>query len=647
MSLVLRRSYLKAKEHLVLPTSKQNRIQLQSSGFIVTRRSFGDDKYNHPEFSSSTILVENGFNVQELPVVVRKLKDISDIRNETKTADPANSSADAVNYQLIQAEFNQCVDLREVFSLLSKCTKITPNIALGAMERIYNLEKEPNPLINFKSDHVNMAKGAILDKLLKVVMKTEDTQTILNVLQSFSSFMEPYKQTFCDELLFRTVDNKLSVEQLCTFIEFLIENKSNPKYAETIDKLWVGFVEKEGDINENNIALVFSILPGLKASKRITLSLLEQKLSDLWFKIKVPVMQEILNSFIEEKYLSLQSFAIVGKWLYSNIHAVDEDALLDVVSKITRLNYTDNNIEKAIEKYMKLKSEKIESYVLIVGILNYCMQFKIRNIQILNSCSEYFVKNAEIIPTSFLKSYIYPFGLLNFDPKNSSEFWRSGEKILKDHFGKISVENLCSIMLSYIYMGKYPLELVSRVYSSEYLMKINNPEAMKSLHLIDTALALECEDYTGPLLPKDQWCKPVTQDARIKNIVSKIHDSLIIAAGGSDNLSINVMIPHFSDRTYLIDVLLHPAGLDTTLNWKAKSSRNENTALLIHLPDHYCSDNEELIGPQVMRIKHLRILGLKVASVKYSVISQFYTSFNTNDLQKYLKECINNAEECL
>lgn len=645
MALVLRRTCLKAKDHFV-QTSTKSRMQLPNTLSTVFR-SYCDDK-NNPEFSNSTILVENGFNVQELPVIIRKLKDITDIKD---TPSYETTTTDSASYNLIQSEFKQCVDLRDIFSLLSKCTKITPNIALGAMERIYDIEKEPNVLANHRDNQAHMAKGAILDKLLKVVTKTEDTQTILYILKSVSSFMEPYKYKFCDELLFRTIDNRITVEQICAFTSFLIENKSNPKYAETIDKLWVGFVEKERDIDETNIAMVFSLLPGLKVSKRIVLSLLEQKLSDLWSKIKVPVMQDILSSFVEEKYLSVESFATAGRWLYTNIHALDEDSLLDILTKFTRLKYTDDQVEKAVEKYMKLKGDKIESHVLIAGILNYCMQFQIRNKHILNSCSEYYVKNVIDIPPSFLKLYVYPFGFLYFDPGNSN-FWDMTEDILLNDYVKINIDDLTLIMLSYIYLEKYPLKLVRKVLSPAYLAKVNNNnniEAFRNLTAIDTALSLECmKNYGGPFIPKDQWSKPEVQDSRIKNIVNKIYQSLEAVAGGADRLSTDVMVPHFSDKTYMIDVMLHPPGLDVkTSYWKTKSSRNVNIALLVHLPDHYCSDNTQLVGPQVMRKKHLRLLGFKVVSVQYSIISQFYTSYNKEGLRQYLDDSISWAEESL
>ncbi|XP_035448788.2 FAST kinase domain-containing protein 3, mitochondrial-like [Spodoptera frugiperda] len=648
MSLVLRRTYLKAKNNILSPGTGNISVSGQLQTFVA--RTFSEDKSgNNPQFSSSTILIENGFNVQELPVAIKKLRNLADI-DDKPNEEQAASAQDTLSYQLIQEEFKQCLDLRDVFSLLSKCTKITPNIALGAIERIYDIEKNPNSLsLDPKIMQINLAKGAILDKLLKVVMKTEDTCTILEILNTVSSFMEPFKYKFHDELLLRVIDNKLSIDQLCEFINFLIKNKNDIKYSETIDKLWVGFVAKEKEIDENNIVQVFGILHGLKVSKRIILTLLEQKLCDLWFKIKVPVMQDILTSFVMEKYLSVQSFGVVGSWLCANIHALDEDSLLDIISKLTRLKYTDDKIEKAVEKYMRFRGDKVESHVLIVGLLNFCMQFQIYNKQILNSCCDYFLSNWHVVPPSFLKSFIYPFGYLQYDPVNNTEFWKLVDEIMNENFDKMTSCDLSSIILSSIYLGKYPSALVRRMLSPEYLAKVKNADMWKRFYLIDTAMTLECEKYLGPLLPKDQWSKPITQDFRVKNILEKIMDVLVNVAGGQDKLSVAVSIPYLpSDETYLLDVMLHSAGLGSkTFNWKSKTVRNANIAILIHLPDHYCSNNEHLIGPQVMKKRHLKILGMKVVSLKYSLLSQFYTTYNKNGLTEYLLESINNAEQCM
>lgn len=634
MSLVMRRTYSKLRKNTL---SAGVRI-------VSSSRNYSDDKVNYYELSNSTILLETGFNVQELPIVIRKLRDVSDFENVPKVEHP-KSTSESHNYHLIQAEFKQCMDLRDVFSLVTKCTKITPSIALGAIERIYDLEKIPTSIgVDIKSDHINIAKGAILEKLLKVVLKTEDTYTILNILKTVSTIIDPYKHKFCDELLIRVIDNRVTLDQLCDFTRYLINNNNDPKYSETIDKLWVGFIEKEAEIDENNIEVLFQILPGLKSSKRMILVLLEQKLSDIWYKIKISSMQDILQIFLQEKYFSCRSYAVVASWFNMNIHALNEDVLLDVLTKLTYLNYTDNQVEKAVEKYMKYKNNKITSYVLIVAVLNYCMQFQIRNQHILNGCSDYFIRNLKYIPVSFVKSFIYPYGFLNFDP-DTINFWNRIEKVLVMKFDKINPDDLSLIALSFIYIGKHPLELVNKMFTSEYLTRVNKPDIMKRFYLIDTALSLESQEYPGPLLPKDHWLKPVLLDKRVKSILDKISDEFTSVAGNSMNVSFAVLVPNFcSDQTYLIDVLLHTSDFGNNLfNWKIKLMKNEVTAIVIHLPDHFCSDNETLIGPQVLRIKHLQKLGMKVVCLKYTYLSQFYTTYDKPALKKYIKECIESA----
>ncbi|XP_013149706.1 PREDICTED: FAST kinase domain-containing protein 3-like [Papilio polytes] len=633
MSLVFRRSYIKFRKNVQICGNSN----CSNSGLIIGNRSFSDDKMNNHDFTNTTILIENGYNVQELPIVIRKLKDIGDFQNIPKL-EPKQPTSDSLNYHLIQAEFKQCADLRDVFSLITKCTKITPNIALAAIERIYDLEKTTTPMAeDLKIDHISDAKGAILEKLLRIVIQTEDTNTILNILKTDSLLLHPYKHKFCDEVLDRVIDNKLTLDQICNFTRYLINNNVDPKYSETIDKMWVGFVEKEDQIDENNIELLFKILPGLKSSKRTLIALLEQKLSEFWFKIKVSSMQDILDIFLQVKFFSVQSFAIVGSWVSRNIHVLDEDTLLDIITKLTQLNYTDDQVEKAVEKYMKHKESKINSHVLIVAILNYCMQFKIRNEEILNVCGKYLINNINNIPASFLKCFICPYGYLSFQP-DCKDFWTTIEKNLLEKFDKMNVDDLSNIALTFIYIGKYPFQLVNRMFSSEYLTKINNQDILNRLHLIDTALSLEAKDYPGPLLPKDHWLKPVEQDNRVQRILEKINDTILSIVDESMKISTGVLLPNFcSDRTYLIDVLIHLNDFGNIANWKSKCIKNKLTAVLIFLPDHYCSDCKTLIGPQMMRVKHLQILGMKVVGLKYSQLSQFYTLHDKPGLKKYIE----------
>lgn len=638
---ILWRYYTKTKtKKTILSLGKCNAISIKHEN--CQRYQSNDKESTSPELINTTILFESGYNVTELPVVIRKLKNLAEL-DKTEKKLPKNN-VNSANYHLIKEEFKQCMDLREVFALITKCTKITPNIALGAIERIYDLEANASclPFVTNKNEHTNVyyAKSAILDKLLKVVMKTEDTQTILNILKTNSSLIVPYKKKFCDELLLRVTDNKLSVDQLFEFATFLCANNAEQFYTQILDKLWVGFTANEENINESNIGKLFSILSGLKVSKKTMITLLEQKLAELWPTIKQNCMLVILGVFITEKYFSIQSYAVLGKWFFSNIHAFDEDVLLEIITKFTHLNYTDNQIEAAMEKYMRLKGQKVKSYIVVIGILNHCVKFQLRNEMILNVCGDHYLKNIDNIPVSFIKSFIYPFGFLHFRPPNQ-RLWQITETILLESYQRVHIEDLCSIILSYIYVKKYPIKLVTKVFHPEYLTKISSSHLLQKLYLIDTALSIECVEYLGPLLPKDQGLKPVSQEQRINILLNKVKD-VVVSIFGENKVSTAVLVPNYcSDENFLIDVMIHPVGLGSdTFNWKLKTNKNENIAVLIHLPDHYCSESEQLIGPQEMKKRHLKLLGFQVVSLKYSVICQLCLSYKDKELQKYLIDSI-------
>lgn len=621
--------------------SSTTNFNLQRS---CVRRIGSDSSDKKPDFISSTMLVEDGPSVRELPVVVRRATTLMQEESTDGTAVPESGQ-----YHLIQAEFSQCTDLREVFSLLSKCIKITPNIALGAIERIFEIEKTTNfPLeVDTSVMNAHLAKGAILEKLLKVIMTTRDTQTFLNALNVQTVILEPYKYTFCDELLLRVIDNKLNLDQLSDFITFLGENRKDKRYEETIDKLWVGFVEKQDDINEKNIVKLLTVACNFKTSKTTVMLILEKKLWCFWWKLTVRDMQEILKVFSVKNNLSTQTLGIVGRWLNTNIHNIDEDYLLDFITKLIRFQYTDAQIESAIERYVKLKTKKIESKVLIVGILNYCMAFKIRNKNILNNCSKYFVSESKSISHSFLKSFIIPFGYLYHNPKNSEDFWRAVDVALHDKFSKICYNDLLEIVLSALYIGQNELKTIDLIFKPEFTNKIVNSDNKKlehKLNLIASILSLENKLHDSQICFNKEIPALIKQDIRIKKVKDEIVESIRTVAKDQYTVSNSVSVPKLcEDELYIIDFLVHPESLAiTSPDWITNYEKNKLIAILVHLPEHYCYNSNQLIGPQMLRKKHLRLLGVRVVSLSYALICKLQR--NKEYFNEYIKNCIDNAE---
>lgn len=621
---------------------------------LSTSKTFkSDDTAISSDLGSSTILMQDGLTIQELPVVVRKIKNMCFPFNNfihcTDGSSTKFTEAESDVHQMIYKEFIRCSTLDDVYLLLSRCSTITPNIALGAMERIYKIQDESL----LKGPSVDTFEAVpnpdLLPKLSNIIMSTDDIYALLRAFNACVSKNEIYLNNFCDEILKRVTDNKLSIFQVCDVIASFGSIKKDKTLSGNVEKLWVGLIEREKEFDEKCMVKCFNILNYLKASQRMVLRILERIMFTLWWQIKSDSVIEILNSLMKNNISNTRILSVLGKWMNTNIHTLSEDNLFEITVKFNMLNYTDSHIEKALEKYVKIKGLNIKLDTLVVAIMNHCSLFKIRNPHILGGCAEYFIVYGRQLSPMFIKPVLFPFGYLNFHPSNGLKFWEAVENVLEENFLKISIEDILDIMLTCIYLEKYPINFFPKIFNTRFLDMINssqNAEVLRrKLKLLDTALSLECKDYNGPLLPINRGTS-FFYDNRIKRLLNHIRESFEVVAGGVDCLSTSVALPYCSPHLYTIDVMFHPPGLQSSmLYWKLKKDRNINVALLIHLPEHFCSCGDILIGPQAMRSKHLRILGLKVVNLKYEILSRL--RMHTKELNKYIIENIKKSQPAL
>uniref|UniRef100_A0A8D8TNT9 G-protein coupled receptor Mth n=2 Tax=Cacopsylla melanoneura TaxID=428564 RepID=A0A8D8TNT9_9HEMI len=163
----------------------------------------------------------------------------------------------------------------------------------------------------------------------------------------------------------------------------------------------------------------------------------------------------------------------------------------------------------------------------------------------------------------------------------------------------------------------------------------NQIQRMK-LKVLDTALHIECPLYQGPMLPRDYSPTMPIVDQRIKRICHKIQPHINTMIGFSDRISFNVLPPFLPmSDIYVIDVLVHPSFMGRTMFKMNLAQDNLYTAILVHIPEHFCSDGQ-LIGAQAMRIRHLKSKGFKVVTLEHKILSK---------LVMYPKELINYISE--
>ncbi|XP_049296025.1 FAST kinase domain-containing protein 3, mitochondrial-like [Anopheles funestus] len=614
---------------------------------------------------NATILVQQGCDIQELPVVVRKIAEdefvsfVSDkIITAPVTTPPSNKTGEEprANELPVSLEsemetiksIESCHSTKGVLTVLQEREKdggtgYGPSVAIHALEKILKVES----LLELKE----LEESEPFERIVNCIVFHSDSKAILDLLDELRSYLELPRtiDMLGNELVYRCSENVLSIEECCDAIEVLTQCRR----PEMVEKFWSGIADQEKSITERNVHFVFSILPYLKVSRRAVLTVLERRIPQLWWQMSPNATIEVLQALVTCKLSPFRVTQTLARWLNTNIHAVAEDELGAILEAFTNLAYSDAQIERAIERYVKAKGVKVSSQNLIVTILRHCEEFRLRNAHILNGCSEFFIANFSQLEPTYLKALFCPFGYLDFVPTNAIKFFDTVNMFVDLHFAKIRPTDTIDIMFAYICLERFPLNFVNRIFNPYFLDVLHaktRPDRLDvvrgKLKVFDTGLTLECVDYDGPLLPRDHSAKAVFHDGRIKRIINYITTELEELAGGPECMTKFSILQHLPvNSLYLVDVIFHPAGLGNIFTMDTMKERNINVAVLVHLPEYFDSTGKYLVGPQVMRIRHLRRLGLKVATLRFDVL--YKLKIHPQELQDYLVERMKAALDAL
>lgn len=449
----------------------------------------------------------------------------------------------------------------------------------------------------------------------------------------------------CDELLSRSSQGCLTIVEICECVDRFAATGQSP----AADKFWSALSDQDRFITEHNIKFIYDILPRLRVSRRMVMGVLERRIRTVFWKLTPEAVDEIMATLIACNVPSSRTLQTIARWLNTNIHAVSETQLDRIVTGFTQLDFSDEQLEKALERYVKAKGVKIQHHQLVATILKHCTAFRMRNAHILNGCSEFFCVNAGQLDAQLLRSIFWTYGHLNYQPINGLRFWKRMEAYIDQHFDQLTAADAVDVMLTCVHLSKYPLNFVQRIFNPYFLDQMHtrtplhlHPKLRSDLKLFDTAMSIECPEYTGPMLPRDHSAKTVWQDGRIKRIVQNLNEVWTTVAGGENQFSKQVVHQQLPfNPLYIIDVLVHPAGMGQLWNFNVHTDRNVYAALLIHLPEHYDSSGQHLCGAQAMRIRHLRQLGLKVVQLNFERLNKLRV--HSVELREYVVERMRQA----
>ncbi|XP_023137339.2 FAST kinase domain-containing protein 3, mitochondrial [Amphiprion ocellaris] len=148
------------------------------------------------------------------------------------------------------------------------------------------------------------------------------------------------------------------------------------------------------------------------------------------------------------------------------------------------------------------KVDSITPYTMAL-IAKYIARHRLRETRLLDTIADFLVKKAEYLDSKVIQKLVFPFSRMSYRPSNEQQFFSRLEEVveLKALSSPLATVN---ILMSLFQLGHFPGLVLHRVFSSAFISNVtNSPYALivrRYLSLLDAAVELEFQDYSGPRL---------------------------------------------------------------------------------------------------------------------------------------------------
>lgn len=215
--------------------------------------------FSNNRLSDTTIMFHSGSDVQELPLVVKKLSSVDvghvllceDVTgSENHSSNTGQHSSGAIPHQQeideIIVGFDKCHTIPEVLKLLEvlPSTYVEPAVAFHIMKKMSELDEHQKLLSERMGEEVpqNFTTAAIFNQLIGTILSSNDRATLINCLKLinqrsvFKNYFEPYHEKLMEKIMINVTKNVFSITELCD----IAEEFHIGEYTKEIDKLWIG-----------------------------------------------------------------------------------------------------------------------------------------------------------------------------------------------------------------------------------------------------------------------------------------------------------------------------------------------------------------------------------------------------------------------
>jgi hypothetical protein len=233
----------------------------------------------------SSILLQDGLEIQELPILVRLLdKGVVPLTNHAFTGEMVKPmTTEDENFQNL---LQKCVSVKDVFKLLEIPSElVTGYSASAALCRMCELQKMNADWDNLHS-FIRYAVLKELNDTVKRDIALLSNDTLFSLVSCYLNMNDKENVSgdsmscVCGDIEKRMVDGKISIQELCRINSIL---QGSPKGDKDLLKaIWAHIANRYGDITEDDMPVVLASLPH---SHRFLLKALSRQMHRYWWKM--------------------------------------------------------------------------------------------------------------------------------------------------------------------------------------------------------------------------------------------------------------------------------------------------------------------------------------------------------------------------
>lgn len=542
-----------------------------------------------------------------------------------------------------------CSSSRKVFKLLSSVEILSDTMAAAALHRVADLEQEGSALRDpavLEKDTIR----ALCYQLEQDSGRLTDPGLVSALLACTRLYLDPWSTLMVrlvSESQIRLDREEMSIDQLCTLGQAMLAMQGPEcvmlqQVMEQIQK------QEPAQWSLEELVSVYSLLQrraGEDGKYRDLLNCMHTHAVTVTSRMDPAAVSGLLRALVTLNQVQAMPLVIsLCKQSVRHVPHFTDEELTHVLGALMHFGHSDHYFVEAMEKYIPTVAFTSHPET-ISKVMQFLGRRRILSPTIFDAVAESFVYRADNYSTSQVARQIAAFGKLGYLPPNAGKLFRKVEIILRTRFSHFQPRTLINLLHSCILVERFPVNFVSKVFNNYFLQQLQEQDTridraiLAQLTQLYMTMKLECPFYEGPKLPPKYRLKSFLlpggslETPVDPHLYNSVKTGLVDLLGDRSYFASRVLTPY----CYTLDVEIKLDEEGYVLPASHTDDVYKRIALCIDGQKRFASNMQQLLGKEVIKQRHLRLLGYEVVQIPFH---EFEKLRNKTGMVEYLHKKI-------